>query len=268
MKQKIQELIKKLFEERAEKVFTVEYRDAQRSYAVNYLSAEKYGPIEDYELTARLQQATNYTITLQNIKHVREDYGFANGIFCHASKMVGTTHRFNEMDNEQLFIINSIETEKGRKATWFVPFELMDEKTEEIVKDVIFNIFKQRAENACCREVDRAYAAAAEYKKNQQLMQKIGCKATIKYTDNWRQGYQNQYLYKIEAEKPLNYFEVLNAIKILKGENALSTERIPYYTEPKNRICTTEDGALCSWYDDTKAISNTWYWYRHDGTCD
>jgi len=256
MRNILNEVIEAVLQQYCNVVFTTNYRGGDHEFCLG-----KTADIDIEDLSAQLRKDTGYRLQIEAIKHVKDDYGFSYGCptFCHASKLVGTTKKFNEFDNYNLFVINSIETEKGYKATWFAPLGDIDEKTFNILKVSAFNLIKQEAKLSCERYVDRMFEQAAEIKRQQKIVEKIGCHATLKADRPREWGYQGMYHYIIDAEEEITAEQAKEVIKVYKGEDALEIKETPMgYTPMQNKI--TSHG-----YGDK---SSRWFWFHDEGTCD
>jgi len=226
----------------------------------------QYGEIEMTELAYQLFKDTQGEYRLEGIRYAKNGYGFTHSnIFCHCSKLVGTTKKMEEFDNYQYFMIHTTETEKGLLATWFCPIENIDEKSFNILKISILHILEKQSKNHVENMVRRMEAKAKEMLLQQKIKEAIGCECHWKYADNWKQGYQNQYIRVFDADNEITYEDIIKVINIIFGDKALDTTRDnPWYTEKINRISVD----FYSNYDDTNKTSSRWFWYHHDGTCD
>ena len=267
MRNIIEELIQAVTFENMNTVYTV---ITGKGHGEHQYVLGQYGDIDWEDINYQLVNMTDGEYQINSIRYAKNGYGFTyNGTFCHATKLVGSTKKLEDFDSYDLFLIHSIKTEKGNSATWFCPIENIDEKSFNILKKPVLKILEEQSEWHVRRMVADMEAKAEEMLRQRRIKEEVGCGATFKYADNFNQGYQNQYVYVITADDEITYYDVIKIIKIFKGEDALSTERDnPYYTQPINRICTTYNGAIYSGYDDTKATSSQWFWYRHNGTCD
>ena len=167
---------------------------------VNFVITEKYCNIKVIEIDNMLseilteQTKGEYQYTYVNYK--RDGFGFSQGYpsFCHTSKIVGTTESLEELcKNNTLFIIHSVNTEKGRKATWLCPIDLIDSKTEELlypyIQKAIIEVYRRKAIDDCYAEKERL--AALEHEK---ALKELGIDSVKKVVINdWYNNKKYEY---------------------------------------------------------------------------
>ena len=263
----INDLIKSVVMDNCNKVYTVVVGKAngEHQYCLG-----QYEEITLDDIGRQLYCDTKGEYDIDCICYAKNGFGFTpNGVFCHCSKMVGTTQKMEEIGSHDLFMVHAIETEKGRSASWFCPVEEIDDKSFDILKIAVLHILEKQSEYHTKRIVWDMEAKAAEMLTQRKIKEAIGCECHWTYADGWNQGYQNQYVRCFDSEREISYEDIKKVIEIFFGPKALDTTREDiWYTAKINRICTTYSSAIYSGYDDTAKTSSRWFWYHHDGTCD
>lgn len=213
MFKKLMKLIEKAVTSLEGKEFTLPiYPSIENSQKVNFSIDKKYCLLDRTILEIGwivpdiLMDETDGTYQLTYINYKKNGFGFSQGrpSFCHASKLVGTSENFEELcKNNTVFIIHSYDETKGRRASWFCPADLMNEKTEGIVLPYV-----EKAVIRICFEkaVDEYYEAKrlSEEQAKKEKLATLGINQVQKIVLDERSSYGGKKEYKFLFSTPVD----------------------------------------------------------------
>lgn len=244
---KIIALIKKAVTSLEGKEFTLPiYPFIENSQKVHFSIDKKYCLLDRTILEIErivpdiLMGETDGTYQLTYINYKKNGFGFSQGrpSFCHASKLVGTSENFEELcKNDTVFIIHSYDEVKGRRASWFCPVDLMNEKTEGIVLPSV-----EKAVIRICFEkaVDEHYEVERqrEEQEKQKKLAALGIHQVQKIVLDERSSYGGRKEYKflfptpIDKETFIKFLEIeglATEVQVHKIDAPICQETVAYY---------------------------------------
>lgn len=234
-------------------------KNINRFYDYDYLSEYLY----------KYATKHDYVQMISTIEYKKNGYGFSDrgNIFCHvkAFKTTNSSRNFEELcKQDTLFLIKSQDTDRGSKA---VEIKMLDEISQEDADEIRISFveyLKQAFWEDAIGDARNKYYLEEQEKKAARIREIFGGNVTC-YNEDRGYGSYGLYRYIIESDSELTYQQVVEAIKLIKGEHAMDLpERSMGYTEPRNIISTYNH---CP-FDTTEAKSRKWYWLHDVGTCD